>query len=71
MGRGDASREKARRAWHKVCFPKEHGGLDIREVLAWNKTLVFQRFCDASSPGSIWGEWLIQYMLRGQRFRTA
>lgn len=52
---GSFSREKVSLAWQNVCFLEEQGGLDICEVLAWNKILMFQRLWDAFIPGSVWG----------------
>lgn len=59
---------KARIAWNMVCQPRSHGGLGFKELLAWNRTNMFQWVRDiaANEGHSIWHNWLQAYRLKGQ-----
>lgn len=60
----------AKVAWASVCHPLESGGLDFREVLAWNKTLIFQRLCDTATRDSLWHDWVAAYKLGSRNVWT-
>ncbi|XP_074300969.1 uncharacterized protein LOC141632309 [Silene latifolia] len=54
-------------SWNKVCRSRQQGGMDIREVLSWNKALMLQIFwklCYKST--TIWMQWSTHYIFKLQ-----
>lgn len=46
-------------AWEAVTFPYKEGGLNIKEVLAWNKTIYLKlRFDVMTEKPSLWKRWV-------------
>lgn len=62
---GEGCQGKAKVAWSQVCYPRQQGGLDFKEVLSWNKALIFQYFCDLAQPGTMLHEWVQAYKVCG------
>lgn len=56
-------------AWKDVCMPKEEGGLGIRPLRIWNKTLmVYHIWIIVSNRDSLWVKWIHTYRLKGRNF---
>nr|GEV15128.1 hypothetical protein [Tanacetum cinerariifolium] len=47
---GKLSRGKAKIAWKKICKPKSHGGLGLKDLEIWNKALLI-----SIDPNDSWG----------------
>lgn len=54
-------------SWLNVCQPKEEGGLDMKEVLAWNKALMSKYIMElarsSEESDSLWLKWNRSYRL--------
>lgn len=58
----------AKVAWQTVCLPKLEGGLGIRDLVTWNKTLCLRLiWLLFSNSGSLWVAWHKE-KLQGQSF---
>lgn len=53
-------------AWRFVCQPKECGGLGFKELLSWNKALMFQWVHDFSTNNQhfVLLQWIHKYKLQ-------
>lgn len=47
-------------------FPKDQGGLEFREVLAWNNVVMFECLCDLSTMEVMWAKCVQSYKLHNQ-----
>ncbi|CAN1293082.1 LINE-1 retrotransposable element ORF2 protein [Linum perenne] len=66
-GGDDSSGKKAKVAWTDVTFPKQEGGLGLRDMKMWNQALVFRLLWDIfACQGSIWVAWLRHYRTKGR-----
>lgn len=61
----ESSRGRAKVAWTSVCLPLEQGSFDFRELLSWNKTLLFQKLCETRARDFIWNDWILADKLGG------
>lgn len=56
-------------AWKTVVLPKKEGGLGLRDISAWNKTLclklVWRLF---TAKDSLWAAWVKEYRIKGENF---
>lgn len=53
-------------AWIELCASWDQGGLNIHELLAWNKTVMLKCLGDVlNRQGSFWEQWIRAYKLRG------
>lgn len=64
---GEATGRKGIVAWSNICQPKAQGGLGIKEVLSWNKSIICNYIFDLiiRPSGSIWHTWIHTYVLKG------
>lgn len=67
---GDLSRRtSAKVSWKEICLPKSEGGLGLRNLLVWNKSLnlklVWLLF---SSSGSLWVAWMREHRFKRNSF---
>lgn len=61
------SRSKVR--WYDVCMPKSEGGLGIRSLRSWNKTLMaYHIWSNVTNRDSLWVKWVHTYRLKGKNF---
>ncbi|KAK9732835.1 hypothetical protein RND81_04G025900 [Saponaria officinalis] len=57
--------------WDSICVPKEEGGFGIKEVLAWNKSLLARWIWRLIMlKGDLWSSWLRSYVLKNQSIWT-
>ncbi|XP_074288343.1 uncharacterized protein LOC141613502 [Silene latifolia] len=65
-GVGDGQRRMVFKSWLSFCCPRKEGGVDIKEVLSWNKCLLLSwlRKIELDSP-TIWVKWINAYVLKG------
>lgn len=58
---------KARVAWKEVCKPKDKGGLGLKSLELWNKTLLIKHLWNvASNKESLWVKWINTVKLKGR-----
>ncbi|XP_074288871.1 uncharacterized protein LOC141614018 [Silene latifolia] len=58
--------------WQGLCRPRHEGGLDIKEVLSWNKCQMLRwvwKIC--YKPESLWASWFSHYVLKGASIWSA
>lgn len=68
---GNSSKGKARVAWDEVCRPKKMGGLGIKRLASWNRTLLVSHIWDIlRRRKSLWVSWLYLHRLRSSNFWT-
>lgn len=54
-------------SWNIVCLPKDEGGLGLRDIGRWNKTLCLKLiWLLFSNTDSLWAEWTREYRLKGE-----
>ena len=60
-------------AWSDCCFPKEEGGLGIRDLTEWNTAAILYQVWRLSLPSvsSLWLLWVHSCMLKRKHFWTA
>ncbi|XP_074297364.1 uncharacterized protein LOC141628077 [Silene latifolia] len=53
--------------WDSFCLPRKEGGVNIKEILSWNKTqlMIWIRKLELDS-NTIWAEWVKAYLLKGK-----
>ncbi|XP_074314287.1 uncharacterized protein LOC141649497 [Silene latifolia] len=55
------------KSWDSFCLPREEGGVDIKEVLSWNKSQMLswlKKLINHSQ--TIWVQWVEAYVLKGR-----
>lgn len=68
-GGADMAKGKAKVAWKDVCLPKSEGGLGIKPLFLWNKTLMaFHLWSVVVNRQSLWVKWIHTYRLKGRSF---
>lgn len=68
-GGPDMAKGKAKVAWKDVCLPKSEGGLGIKPLFIWNKTLMaFHLWSVVTNRQSLWVKWIHTYRLKGRSF---
>lgn len=56
-------------AWSDVCMSKDEGGLGIRPLRIWNKTLMaYHIWSIISNRDSLWVKWIHTYRIKGNNF---
>ncbi|XP_074313942.1 uncharacterized protein LOC141649145 [Silene latifolia] len=62
----DGDRRLVFKSWVSFCRPHNEGGINIKEVLSWNKSqmLVWMRKIVTDAP-NIWVKWVKAYILKG------
>lgn len=56
-------------AWKDVCVPKQEGGLGLKSLRCWNKTLMSYHIWNiVSNKSSLWGKWVHEYRIKGRSF---
>ncbi|XP_074298626.1 uncharacterized protein LOC141629544 [Silene latifolia] len=54
------------KSWDSFCFPREEGGVDIKEVLSWNRAqLLLWLYKLVLHSDTIWVRWVEAYILKG------
>ncbi|XP_071700523.1 uncharacterized protein [Rutidosis leptorrhynchoides] len=65
----DLSKGIAKVAWRDVCCAKSQGGLGIKPLHNWNKTLIAKHVWNlVSFKKSLWVEWIYANKLKGKNF---
>lgn len=66
MVRGLEKGSHAKVAWEDINQPKECGGLGIKEILAWNHSMIANWICelDTRQHNSVWHSWVYAYKLQ-------
>ncbi|KAL7586020.1 hypothetical protein Lser_V15G46368 [Lactuca serriola] len=65
----ESKKGRAKVAWSSICKPLEYGGLGLRNLRAWNKTILSKRiWMILSNFDSIWVKWIKNYVLKGRCF---
>lgn len=60
------ARASARVSWANCCFPKEEGGLGLRDLILWNKTLNLKLIWLLYQENeSLWASWCKEHRLKG------
>lgn len=60
------SRAAAKVSWRVVCLPRKEGGLDLRDLHTWNKTLSLKLvWLLHSESQSLWAFWSKRHRLKG------
>ncbi|GJV95654.1 hypothetical protein Tco_1547231 [Tanacetum coccineum] len=66
---GKLSRGKAKIAWKKICKPKTHGGLGLKDLELWNKALLVKHIWNiACKKDTLWVKWISTVKLNGKNF---
>ena len=61
------ARKGARVRGQDVCLPKDEGGLELKDILSWNRACMMQHIWSIlAKSGSIWIVWVNAYMLKGR-----
>ncbi|KAK6143840.1 hypothetical protein DH2020_024188 [Rehmannia glutinosa] len=61
---------KAHIAWTTICLPKDEGGLGIRDLQAWNHSLLAKTLWNIHArKDSLWYRWIHHYYLHNRPFR--
>lgn len=55
--------QSCRVSWHQVCTPKDEGGLSLRDLSAWNKSLLPKKLWDKHTQKETL--WVNEFFLRG------
>ncbi|XP_028120128.1 uncharacterized protein LOC114317571 [Camellia sinensis] len=60
----------AKVSWHRICSPKEEGGLGFKSLTVWNKAAIAKHVWFLFSRGeqSMWCIWVKSYILKGKSF---
>ncbi|XP_074288877.1 uncharacterized protein LOC141614024 [Silene latifolia] len=68
-GIADGHRRLVFKSWDSICLPRQEGGLNIKEILSWNKTqmMVWARKIEMDTS-TIWAKWVKAYILKGTDF---
>ncbi|XP_074289432.1 uncharacterized protein LOC141614584 [Silene latifolia] len=57
------------KSWASFCYPRTEGGLDIKEVLTWNKTQLLKWIWKLDhKPQSLWVQWVKAYVIQNGSF---
>ncbi|XP_074305632.1 uncharacterized protein LOC141640852 [Silene latifolia] len=65
-GISEGKRRMVFQGWHGLCKPKREGGLDIKEVLSWNKCQMVRWVWKLQyKPDCLWTSWFRHYVLKG------
>ncbi|XP_071727568.1 uncharacterized protein [Rutidosis leptorrhynchoides] len=63
----DSAKGKAKVAWYDVCFPKDQGGLGLKNLREWNESLVVKNLWRIiTQKDSLWGKWVNIVKLKGK-----
>ncbi|GAV70131.1 zf-RVT domain-containing protein, partial [Cephalotus follicularis] len=63
---GGTSRGKVK--WAEICKPQEEGGLGIKDVRKWNKTLLVKQIWNLLMAQSLWAKWCQVYLIHRSSF---
>ncbi|XP_074313496.1 uncharacterized protein LOC141648671 [Silene latifolia] len=65
----EGSRRMVFKSWESFCLPRQEGGMDIKEILSWNKSqlMVWVKKLITDAP-NIWVKWVKAYLLKGEDF---
>ncbi|XP_074299449.1 uncharacterized protein LOC141630553 [Silene latifolia] len=64
-GYDNESRRMIFKSWNSFCYPRAEGGIDMKEVLAWNQTQLLKWFWKLEhQPQILWVQWTKAYIIR-------
>ncbi|XP_074278128.1 uncharacterized protein LOC141601728 [Silene latifolia] len=65
-GTDDGARRWVFKSWASLCRPRREGGVDIKEILSWNKAQMMGWLykLETNAP-NIWVQWVNAYILKG------
>ncbi|XP_074278284.1 uncharacterized protein LOC141601876 [Silene latifolia] len=68
-GIDDGKRRLVFKSWESLCRPRQEGGVDIKEILSWNKAHMMGWILklDSAAP-NIWVQWVNAYILKSVNF---
>lgn len=68
-GGSEMVQRRSKVAWYDVCLPKSQGGLGIRPLRVWNKSLMaFHIWSIVTMRESLWVKWIHTYRMKGKNF---
>lgn len=68
-GGTETKRSIAKVAWKTVTLPKNEGGLGLRDIGRWNKTLYLKLIWRLfTAKDSLWAAWVREYQMKGESF---
>ncbi|XP_074316088.1 uncharacterized protein LOC141652482 [Silene latifolia] len=66
-GIAEGRRTMVFKGWTGFCLPRREGGLDIKEILSWNKCQMVRWIWKVIyKPTCLWSAWITHYMLKGE-----
>ncbi|XP_074282666.1 uncharacterized protein LOC141607205 [Silene latifolia] len=65
----DGQRRMVFKSWESLCRPRKEGGVDIKEILSWNKAhmMGWIKKLESAAP-NIWVQWVNAYILKSVSF---
>lgn len=51
-------------SWSRICHPKKEGGFNVKEALAWNKSLMCKWLVKLDLVRGIWAKWVTAYYVK-------
>ncbi|XP_075074296.1 uncharacterized protein LOC142161947 [Nicotiana tabacum] len=69
MGSNTISR-KSYVAWDKMCTPKSTGGMNIINLMLWNKAAIAKICWDLAHKEKLWIRWINAYYIKHQQIQT-
>nr|GEV22542.1 RNA-directed DNA polymerase, eukaryota, reverse transcriptase zinc-binding domain protein [Tanacetum cinerariifolium] len=65
----ELSRGKSMIVWKKICKPKSHGGMGLKDLKIWNKALLVKHIWSiADKKDTLWVKWISTVKLNGKNF---
>ncbi|GKE90933.1 hypothetical protein Tco_1572028, partial [Tanacetum coccineum] len=63
---GELVKGMAKVAWESICRPKDKGGLGLKNLQAWNETLLMKHLWNvAAKKDTLWVKWISVEKLKG------
>ncbi|XP_074273324.1 uncharacterized protein LOC141596657 [Silene latifolia] len=68
-GIAEGQRRMVFKSWGSLCKPRKEGGVDIKEILSWNKAQMMNWLykLETNTP-NVWVQWVNAYILKGVSF---
>ena len=64
---GETAKGKAKVAWANICKPKDQGGLGLKPLEQWNRTLLIKHLWNiATMKETLWVKWINVEKLKGK-----
>ncbi|XP_074309454.1 uncharacterized protein LOC141643946 [Silene latifolia] len=69
LGIEEGRRRLVFKSWESLCRPRKEGGVDIKEILSWNKSQMMSwiKKLETNAP-NVWVKWVRAYILKGVDF---